>query len=91
LILAAACFDFVFTCELTPKFQGGIGPSMEHKGIEYSVVQTTGPFGWRWTVYPPGHPPKTGTGRNRDIALRFARMAIDQAIKVKPTKPEPEK
>jgi hypothetical protein len=63
--------DFMFTCELTHKFRGGIGAPMEHKGVEYSVVQTTNPVGWRWIVYLPGRPPKTGTSPNREIALRL--------------------
>ena len=81
----------MFTCELTHKFRGGIGAPMEHKGVEYSVVQTTSPVGWRWIVYLPGRPPKTGTHTNREIALRLARNAIDQAVKASPTKPRPEK
>jgi hypothetical protein len=27
---------------------------MESKGIQYSIVQTTSPRGWRWIVYLPG-------------------------------------
>lgn len=81
----------MFTCELTHKFHGGIGAPMEHKGIEYSVVQTTNPVGWKWIVYLPGRPPKTGTSTNRKIALLHARNAIDQAVEVRPTKPGPKK
>ena len=64
---------------------------MERKGIQYSVVQTTSPVGWRWIVYLPGHQPKTGTSRNREIALRLAQIAIDRAVKVKSKKPMPKK
>ena len=81
----------MFTCELTHKFRGGIGAPMEHKGVEYSVVQTTNPVGWRWIVYLPGRPPKTGTSPNREIALRLALNAIDQAVKERPTTPRPKK
>ncbi|MBR1215591.1 hypothetical protein [Bradyrhizobium sp. JYMT SZCCT0180] len=62
-------------------------PSMEHKGIEYGIVHTTSPDGWRWIVYLPGRQPKTGTSSSREIALGLAQAAIDRAVKVKRTKP----
>jgi hypothetical protein len=62
----------MFTCELTHEFQGGICASMERQSIEYSVVQTTSPVGWRWIIYLPGRPRKTGparTGKFRFVML----------------------
>jgi hypothetical protein len=70
---------------------GSNGASMEWKGIQYSIVQTTSPRGWRWIVYLPGRQPKSGTSSNRQIALRRAQIAIDQAIKGMPPKPMREK
>jgi len=60
---------------------------MEHRGVQYLIVQTANPTGWRWTIYVPGRQPKTGTAANRPIAIRFAEIAIDKAIRVKVLKP----
>ena len=61
---------------------------MEYKGIEYSMVQTAAPSGWKWTVTLPGRQPVTGQAYNREEAIRFAKFAIDGANKVKRSKPE---
>jgi hypothetical protein len=58
---------------------------MEHRGIEYSVVQTASPTGWKWTARFPGRKPKTGHAFSRDRAIMAAKSAIDKAVKVKPT------
>jgi hypothetical protein len=60
----------------------------QHQDIEYSVVQTANPTGWRWTVYIPGRlKPKSGRAFDRQTAVRLAEIVIDRAIKVKLTKP----
>jgi hypothetical protein len=59
---------------------------MEHNGIEYSVVQTTSPAGWRWTVRIAGRKPKPGVSHNRQMAVNAAKAAIENAIRVKPEK-----
>ena len=38
---------------------------MEHRGIEFTVVQTANPTGWKWTVHFPGHLSKTGMSSSR--------------------------
>jgi hypothetical protein len=60
---------------------------MEYKGIQYQVVQTANPTGFKWTVHIAGRPPKAGITRNRDLAIRLAEIAIDGAIRMKPSKP----
>jgi hypothetical protein len=52
---------------------------MEHKGIRYSVVQTSSPTGWKWIVHLNERRTKTGTAPNRVAAIRFAEMAIAKA------------
>lgn len=55
---------------------------MKHQGIEYSVVQTADPKGWKWTFQLPGRKPKSETAFSRDMAVRSAEMAIDKALKI---------
>jgi hypothetical protein len=59
---------------------------MEHKGIQYSVVQTANPFGWKWSFQLEGRQPKTGTAYGRIDAIRLAEIAIDKAIRATPPK-----
>jgi len=59
---------------------------MEHKGTEYSVVQSLDPKRWKWTVDLPGGKTKTGFSANRARAIGAAKTAIENAIKVRPEK-----
>ena len=63
---------------------------MDHKGVEFEVVQTASPNGWKWTFQIKGQA-RTGRASSRAIAIVFARAAIDKAIKVKrvPKRPPP--
>jgi hypothetical protein len=54
---------------------------MQYRDIEYQVVQTSNPTGWKWTVQFDGKRSKTGTGFNRTQAIGLAQRAIDKAIK----------
>ena len=56
---------------------------MQHKGVEYEVVQTANPTGWKWSFKIPGKGIKTGRAASRALAILYARTAIEQAIKVK--------
>lgn len=53
---------------------------MEHKGIEFSVVQTASPVGWLWTVYLPGERRKTGRSPTRPVAVAHAHAVIEDAV-----------
>jgi len=55
----------------------------EHRGIQYSVVQTSSPTGWKWTVRLDEQRTKIGTAPSRMAAIRLAETAIDNSIKVK--------
>jgi hypothetical protein len=59
---------------------------MEHQGIQYGVVQTANPYGWKWSFQIEGRQPKTGTAYSRIEAIRFAEIAIGKAIKATPPK-----
>jgi hypothetical protein len=54
---------------------------MQYRDVEYQVVQTSNPTGWKWTVQFDGKRSTTGTGFNRIHAIALAQRAIDKAIK----------
>ena len=53
---------------------------MEHKGIQYRVVQTANPTGFRWTVEFDDNRTKTGTCSSRGNAIFKAARAIENAL-----------
>jgi hypothetical protein len=56
---------------------------MRYQDIEYTIVQTANPFGWKWSFDREGLPPKTGISYDRAGAIFAAEKAIDQALKQK--------
>jgi hypothetical protein len=54
---------------------------MQYRGMEYGVVQTASPTGWKWTVQLDQNRTKTGTGFSRATAVGLAQRAIDKALK----------
>ena len=55
-----------------------------YKGIEYQVVQTSSPTGWKWTVEMEGRRPRVGGGHSRAAAIALAQIAIDRLVKQDP-------
>jgi hypothetical protein len=53
---------------------------MEHRGIEYQIVQTASPTGWRWTVQLNEYKSRTGTSYSKGNAIFNAVNAIDKAL-----------
>jgi hypothetical protein len=53
---------------------------MQYRAIEYHVVQTANPTGWKWTVQLDGRRTRTSTGFKRTHAIALAQQAIDQAL-----------
>jgi hypothetical protein len=53
---------------------------MEHKGIQYQVVQTASPTGWKWTIQLADGRTRTGTSFSRGHAIFYAINAIDLAL-----------
>ena len=63
--------------------------AMEHQGIEYRVVQTACPTGWKWTVQLPNSRISTGKSSSRPEAISRAQLAIEKALAVSsPNAPE---
>jgi hypothetical protein len=54
---------------------------MEYKGIEYTVVQTASPTGWKWTVLVDATRRKTGDVYSRATAVSTAEHVIDKIVK----------
>jgi hypothetical protein len=52
---------------------------MEYKGIHFNVVQTSYPYGWRWTVLLDNGQTKSGTERNHAWAVNVALRVITEA------------
>jgi len=58
------------------------GTSMQYKGIEYRVSQSTIPDIWAWSFDPPNSVPVHGkTNGNRQRATATAQIAIDKWLK----------
>jgi hypothetical protein len=57
---------------------------MEHKGVEYTVVQMVDGTGWRWEVRLGGGKNKSGvTPLGRAVAIKVAEYEIDRVVKDK--------
>jgi len=53
---------------------------MEYKTIQFEVVETTNPYGWKWGVFLDATRTRTGIGLTRADAVLDAEFAIDQAL-----------
>ena len=53
---------------------------MEYRGVQYAVVRTMSPNGWRWVVRR-GPDEKSGFTPRQDEAIRLAKKFIDVLIK----------
>jgi hypothetical protein len=54
---------------------------MEHQGVDYTVVQTINPFGWKWSFERGRRTPKTGITFSRAEAVSAAERAISQSLR----------
>jgi hypothetical protein len=54
---------------------------MEHKGVQYQVVQTANPTGFKWIVYLDANRTKTGVSHTIKFAILDAQRKIDQFLK----------
>ena len=55
---------------------------MEHKGIEYRIVQTANPTGFRW-IAELDNKTRTGVSLSRGNAIFNAIRAIDKALEAR--------
>jgi hypothetical protein len=54
---------------------------VDYKGIEYSIVQTANPTGWKWTVFLDATRTRTGIAHSRAHAVLDAERTIDKIAK----------
>jgi hypothetical protein len=54
---------------------------MKYRGVEYQVVQTASPTGWKWTVELDQNRSRTGNTPKRAAAIALAQRFIDTALK----------
>ena len=57
---------------------------MEHKGVEYQIIPSAHPTGWRWTVHLDDGHSKTGVSSSRQYAIYDATNAIEKALSAPP-------
>ena len=53
---------------------------MEHRGIQYQIVQMANPTGWKWTVQLDQGRAKTGLSFSKQYAIFDATNAIEKAL-----------
>jgi hypothetical protein len=53
---------------------------MKYKDVEFTVVQTANPTGWKWTVQLDGRE-KVGSSDSRGRAIEMAQKAIDRRVR----------
>jgi hypothetical protein len=57
---------------------------MEHRGIQYEVLETVNPTGFIWTVYLKQNRTKIGVSFSNENAIFNAMRAIDEALGLPP-------
>jgi hypothetical protein len=53
---------------------------MEHKAVQFDVVQTTSPCCWKWIVFLDATRMRTGISLTRADAVLDAELAIEQHL-----------
>jgi hypothetical protein len=56
---------------------------MEYRDIEYTLVQTINPFGWKWSFEREGRLPKTGIAFDRAEAMHAVVREINRFLEEK--------
>jgi hypothetical protein len=57
---------------------------MQHKGVQYQVIQTANLTSWQWTVQLAEGRTKTGVSYSRGHAILYAINAIELTLKCTP-------
>jgi hypothetical protein len=61
---------------------------MEHRGVEYRIIQGIQRGPWKWSV-ETGTGTKSGISDSKDAAMAAAKRAIDNVLDPKKRKPIP--
>jgi hypothetical protein len=57
---------------------------MKYRGVEYLIVPTADPTGWKWVVYLDEVNSRTGFSPTREGAVFQARRIIEKALSARP-------
>ena len=55
---------------------------LEHRGIQYQIVRTANPTGYKWTIYLDGNRTRSGTCRTTEDAVYEVKRCIAKFVKV---------
>ena len=53
---------------------------MEHKGVEFEIIQTANPSCWKWTAFLDAMRMRTGVALTRADAVLDAELAIERSL-----------
>ena len=67
---------------------GAKGTAMEHKAVQFKVVQTTNPYCWKWIVFLDANRMLTGIALTRADAILDAELAIEKVLERKSCRDE---
>jgi hypothetical protein len=56
---------------------------LEHRGIQYQIVRTANPTGYRWTIYLDGNRTRSGACYSKEAAVYEVKRTIAKFVKVK--------
>jgi hypothetical protein len=56
---------------------------MEYKNIQFEIIETTNPYGWKWIVFLDATRTYTGIGLTRADAVLDAECAIDKVLETR--------
>jgi len=56
---------------------------MQHKDIQYCIVQTANPTGWKWTVQFDPNRTRSGVSYSMKAAILDAQRKIDKELRTK--------
>jgi hypothetical protein len=59
---------------------------VEYRGVQYEVVQTANPTGYKWVVHLTTTRVKTGSSFSRAVAIVEAKRVIDKTVATPKTK-----
>jgi len=56
---------------------------LEHRGIQYQIVRTANPTGYRWTIYLEGNRARSGTCFTTEDAVYEVKRAVAKSMSEK--------
>ena len=70
----------VLVCDIARELRQSEMP--EYRGIQYQIVRTANPTGYKWTAYLDGNRTRSGACYSRDSAVLEAERTIAKFVKI---------